>query len=197
MIVVDWRDELSAAESAELAALIAEAADYDAEAGFSTATPAPDVAPDLVVFQALARLTPGRHGSPDAPLAAFLRLDVDRAGDATAQLVVRPNLRSLGVATLMLETLAGRDGPGWGGTGAIRIRCWAHANHPAAERMAARFGAEPERVTWRLVRGSEVRYTGAEDAEAVLAARADGFVHEHSDVCYTLLAGSPRIPASN
>ncbi|MGQ0623562.1 MAG: hypothetical protein ACT4PP_02735 [Sporichthyaceae bacterium] len=166
--------------------MVAEAAEYDAEAGFSSAEVVQVAAPNLVLRQALARLTPGRHGSPDTPLAGYLRLEVDRAGGAQATLLVRPRFRSLGIATLMFETLAVSDEPGWGGTGAISIGCWARGNHPAAERMAARFGAEPQTVMFRMLRGDEVRDLDAADEPAVLAARAAGFVHEHSDIHYVL-----------
>ncbi|MGQ0629698.1 MAG: hypothetical protein ACT4P1_01550 [Sporichthyaceae bacterium] len=186
MITVGWHDELDGESLAELTAMVAEAAAYDDEAGFSTAETVQSGGPNLVLRQALARLTPGRHGSAATPLVGYLRLEVDRAGGAHATLLVRPGFRSLGIATLMLETLAGTDGPGWGGTGAFSIGCWARGNHPAAERMAARFGAEPETVTFHLQRGHEVRDVDAADEVAVLAARADGFVHEHNDIRYVL-----------
>lgn len=184
MITVGFRDEIGPEERAELEAMVADAAAYDEEAGFSTVSL--DVAPDsnYEVFQAVARLTPGMHGSPETPLAAYLRLDVDRAGGAVAQLLVRREYRSLGVATLMLEMLSELEGDGWAGTGAVSISGWARGGHPAADRMARRLGAEIERSVWKLMRGDEVRYVDASDEAAVMSARADGFVHEHSDICY-------------
>jgi mycothiol synthase len=185
MITVEFRDELEPAEAAELAAMIAEAAAYDEEAGFSTASPnVGDSDAEVEVFQMVARLTPGMHGSADTPLVAFLRLDVDRSGAAIAQMIVRRGYRSLGIGTLMVERLAERAGPGFAGTGAISVTTWAHGSHPAADRMARRFGAAESRIRWRLLRGAEVRYVDPEDEAAVLAARRDGFVHEHTDVCY-------------
>jgi len=194
MITVESRDELGAAEAAELAAMIADAADYDAGAGFSTASPseAADDDGEVSIFQMLARLTPGLHGSLDTPLVAFLRLDVDRAGAAIAQLLVHRDYRSLGVGTLMLERLGEREGPGFAGTGALDITIWAHGNHPAADRMARRFGAAEGRCRWKLTRGAELRYVEPDDEAAVLAARRDGFVHEHTDVCYVW-----RIPVAS
>jgi mycothiol synthase len=186
MITVEFRDEFSPEEAEELAAMIADAMAHDEEAGFSTATPNSDADDDgeIAVFQMVARLNPGMHGSPDSPLVAFLRLDVDRDGAAIAQMLVRRGYRSLGIGTLLVEQLCELDGPGFAGTGAKRITSWAHGSHPAADRMARRFGAEEGRSRWKLMRGEEVRYVAPEDKPAVLAARRDGFVHEHTDVCY-------------
>jgi len=186
MITVEFRDEFTAAEADELAAMIAEAAAYDEEAGFSTVSPSDDAGDDdeVTVVQTIARLTPGMYGSPDTPLVAFLRLDVDRAGAAIAQMLVRRGFRSLGIGTLMMEKLSEYDGVGFAGTGALTITSWAHGSHPAADRMARRFGAAEGRRRWKLLRGEEIRYVDPLDDAAVLAARRDGFVHEHTDVCY-------------
>jgi mycothiol synthase len=101
-----------------------------------------------------------------------------------AQLLVRPEHRSLGIATLTLEMLAERPGDGWAGTGAVSISCWAKGDHPAAERMSRRFGAEVEGATWVLLRGGERLVLDPADEAAVLTARHDGFVHEQTDVRY-------------
>jgi mycothiol synthase len=132
----------------------------------------------------IARLTPGRYGSADTPLVAFLRLDVDRTGEAIAQMLVHRGYRSLGIGTLMLEKLSAYEGVGFAGTGALTITSWAHGSHPAADRMARRFGAAEGRSRWKLARGEDFRYVDPLDEVAVLAARRDGFVHEHTDVCY-------------
>ncbi len=142
----------------------------------------------------MARLNPGMHGSPDSPVVGFLRLDVDRAGGAVAQLLVRRDYRSLGIATLMLELLSEREGDGWAGTGAVSITGWARGSHPAAERMARRLGAEVTASRWKLMRGTDVLYVDADDEPAVLAARRDGFVHEHTDVCYLWRIKVPHAP---
>jgi mycothiol synthase len=184
VITVAFRVELSANERAELEAMIADAAAYDEEAGFSSAAPASSADANREVFQAVARLNPGLHGSPESPLVAFLRLDVDRAGGADAQLLVHREYRSLGIATLMLELLSEREGDGWAGTGAVSISGWARGSHPAAERMARRLGADVEGSTLKLMRGDEVRLVDADDEAAVLTARHEGFVHEHTDVRY-------------
>jgi mycothiol synthase len=186
VITVELRTELCCDEAAELAAMIAQAADYDAEAGFSTASPSEGAGDDgeVAVFQILARLTPGLHGSTDTPLVAFLRLDVDPEGSAIAQMLVHRDHRSLGIGTLLLERLSGREGSGFAGTGAVTITVWAHGSHPAAHRMASRFGGLESSSRWKLTRREEQRYVDPDNQAAVLAARRDGFVHEQTDVCY-------------
>jgi mycothiol synthase len=193
LITVEVRDALGVEEAAELSAMIAAAADYDAEAGFSTASfHDGERDGDVEIVQILARLTPGLRGSTRTPLVAFLRLDVDPSGAAIAQLLVHREYRSLGIGTLLLETLNERAGPGFAGTGARDITVWAHGAHPAADRMARRFGGLESRSRWKLTRGQDERYVDPEDEGAVLAARRDGFVHEHTDVCYVF-----RVPVSS
>lgn len=193
MITIADRNELDADETAELLAMISESATYDEEAGFSTVDLQADADTNTEVFQFLARLTPGLHGSTETPLAAYFRLSVDRAGGAVAQMLVRPDYRSLGVATLLIETLSERPGEGWAGTGAVSISCWAHGDHPAAERMSRRFGAEIEGATWMLLRGQEQLLVDPADEGAVLRARHDGFVHEQTDVRYVWRVPVPAV----
>jgi mycothiol synthase len=184
MITVEVSTELREDDAAELAAMIVRAAAYDEEAGFSTVDlhAVPD--DNTEVFHVISRLTPGMHGSIETPIAAYLRLAVDRAGGAVAQLLVRPEHRSLGIATLTLELLAEREGDGWAGMGVVSVSCWAKGDHPAAERMSRRFGAEVEGATWLLLRGQERLVVDPADETAVLTARHDGFVHEQTDVRY-------------
>jgi mycothiol synthase len=198
MITVEFRNELSADEAEELAVMIARAAQYDEEAGFSTASPSDgsDDDDEVAVFQVIARLTPGLQGSPETPLVAFLRLDVDRAGGAIAQMIVDRDYRSLGIGTLLLERLSEFDGPGFAGTGVLEVTTWAHGSHPAADRMARRFGAAESRSRWKLMRSEEIRYVDPDDESAVLAARRDGFLHEHTDVCYSWPVPVPSRPTA-
>jgi mycothiol synthase len=129
-------------------------------------------------------------------LVAFLRLDVDRAGGAIAQMIVDRDYRSLGIGTLLVERLAEFAGPGFAGTGALEVTAWAHGGHPAADRMARRFGAAEGRSRWKLMRGEEIRYVDPDDESAVLAARRDGFLHEHTDVCYSWQIPVPSRPTA-
>ncbi|NKQ53201.1 hypothetical protein HFP15_09935 [Amycolatopsis sp. K13G38] len=147
MISYEWRSGLEGQEAAEVAGLVNEAAEYDEEAGFSRVT-SPAARPG---HHLLVRVQPGGEDDP-WPLAAYARLAVS-GGAGTLQLVVRPEFRSLGIATLVFEKLglppAGDDG--WCGTGATVLLAWAHGDHPAAERMARRFGAAAVRRMWKLV----------------------------------------------
>jgi mycothiol synthase len=137
--------------------MLAEAAEADAEAGFPAVSldqPYRDDAWHLVV-----RLLPdGRPGhDASAVIAAYLRVEPgpDRS-PATARYVVRPALRSRGISTLLLESLGLdlRAEDGWAGTGVSALRIWARGDHPAAQRLARRFGhvgVRPGRRQWQLL----------------------------------------------
>ncbi|MGQ0465001.1 MAG: hypothetical protein ACT4QG_06735 [Sporichthyaceae bacterium] len=167
MIVVDWPRELDAATAAEVRELLVEATALDAEAGFSTAVP---VEGDSAVprLQAVARLEPGREDG--TPVVAYMRIDVVAPATGVAQFVVHPRYRSLGVGTLFLERV-GTDmtrAGGWAGTGLTGVDIWAHGGHPAAGRMARRFGAIQVRAVWKLLRSLR-RWNLAAAAEYAVA----------------------------
>jgi mycothiol synthase len=157
MITYAWRLSFGPQEERELREMLGAAAEQDAEPGFPAVSldqPYGDDASHLVV-----RLLPdgraGRAGS--SPVAAYLRVEPGPgAGAATVRYVVRPEFRSRGISTLLLETL-GLDlhgEGGWAGTGASAIRVWARGDHPAAQRMASRFGrsgVRPGRRQWQLL----------------------------------------------
>lgn len=156
MIGYLWRDQLDATELGHVEELLAVAVAEDAEAGFSTATPAAPgrgAVRHLLVTIAAA----GQRGSsaldalPDVPVVAYLRLDThDGIGDA--QLVVRPEFRSHGIATLLAELLDEQPDGGAAVPGLRTLRAWAHGAHPAADRMAQRFGATMEHGVFRTIR---------------------------------------------
>jgi len=90
-------------------------------------------------------------------VAAYLRVEPDPGGGpATVRYVVRPELRSRGISTLLVEKIGlelGAPG-GWAGTGASGLRVWARGDHPAAQRMARRFecaGVRTARREWQLL----------------------------------------------
>jgi mycothiol synthase len=70
--------------------------------------------------------------------------------------VVRPEFRSRGISTLLVEKIGldlGASG-GWAGTGVSGLRVWARGDHPAAQRMARRFesaGVRTARREWQLL----------------------------------------------
>lgn len=152
MITVDWPVRLDPATAAEVDALLAEASAEDAEAGFSTAVPFDADDSPAPRLQAVGRLEPERDA--DTPVVAYLRIDVVGPNTGIAQFVVHPRYRSLGVGTLFMEQIGtdmSRAG-GWAGTGLSGVDIWAHGGHPAAGRMARRFGAVQVRAIWKLYR---------------------------------------------
>jgi mycothiol synthase len=137
--------------------MLAAAAEEDAEAGFpavSLGQPYPAGARHLVV-RLLPDGRPGHEGS--SPVAAYLRVEPDPdGGPATVRYVVRPEFRSRGISTLLVEQVGldlAAEG-GWAGTGAPALRVWARGDHPAAQRMARRFecaGVRTARRQWQLL----------------------------------------------
>ncbi|MDX1875966.1 hypothetical protein SBI67_27935 [Mycolicibacterium sp. 120266] len=164
MIKYEWRAALSDEESAQLADLLQRAADYDAEAEYSTIAFAD-------VENAMTSADPRyRHllvwmlpyatalGAPEHPerIAGLIRLKVDDDGTAEASGVVDPRLRSIGIMTLLFERI-GLDTAhpgGWQGTGAHTVTAWARGNHPAVGRISNRFLIPRTRRVWKLIRST-------------------------------------------
>lgn len=152
--------------------MLAASAEADAEAGFpavSLSQPYPDDARHLVV-----RLLPdGRPGHErSSPVAAYLRVEPDPDGHpATVRYVVRPEFRSRGISTLLVEKIGldlGTSG-GWASTGVSALRVWARGDHPAAQRMARRFenlGVRAARREWQLL--APLRDAGFPEASGVI-----------------------------
>ena len=168
MITYAWRASFSPEEETELREMLAAAAAEDAEAGFPAVSldqPYRDDASHLLV-----RLLPdqraGHKGS--SPVAAYLRVEPDPGdGPATVRYVVRPEFRSRGISTLLVERLGldMRTDGGWAGTGAAALRIWANGDHPAAQRMARRFesfGVRSARRQWQLL--APLRNAGLPDS---------------------------------
>jgi len=171
--------------------MLAAAAEADAEAGFpavSLSQPYPDGARHLVV-RLLPDVRPGHEGS--SPVAAYMRVEPDPdGGPATVRYVVRPEFRSRGISTLLVETM-GLD------LGASGLRVWARGDHPAAQRMARRFecsGVRAARREWQLL--APLRDSGFPEASGVVlrpaelaAAAALWGREEPPDHCEVLVAG--------
>jgi mycothiol synthase len=150
----------------ELARLLADAADADAEAGFSSFS-LDDRVPEGTRYLLIWLLPDDRDGHTDhvRQLAGCLRLEpvAGDPGAAEARLVIHPEYRSRGVVVMLGERLGTSvDGDGgWAGTGFTRLFSWARGNHPAAIRLTLRFGsldgsADPAGLRrtlreWRLV----------------------------------------------
>ncbi len=158
MITTTWYETLPGDDLTEVRGLLEEAAEHDEEAGFSTAvpdarSPAGGTTRHLVVTipPRGQRESPHLDRLPDVRVVAYLRLDVV-AGAGTVQLVVRPDFRSLGVATLLFELLA-VEPDGWRSVPDLRVlRAWAHGEHPAAHRMKQRFGGQVVNAVFKTLR---------------------------------------------
>ena len=109
MISCQWREELADDDRDEVLALVAAAAEYDDEAGFSRIEPR-DVTDrsrkGVRVSHLAVKARRGLSALEDAPLVvvAYLHLAVDEGGLGTVQFVVHPDYRSRGIATCLLYT---------------------------------------------------------------------------------------------
>jgi len=161
MIKYEWRTSLSPDESAELSDLLGRATGYDAEpeynridfADVDRAMSQSDSSQHHLLIWMLPHAT--AMGEPDQPerIAGLLRLRCLPDGSAHASAVVDPQLRSIGIMTLLLERLGldtARPG-GWLDTGAHTVAAWAQGNHPAAGRLSNRFLIPRTRRIWKLI----------------------------------------------
>lgn len=166
MIKYEWRTELSPAEADELSEVLTRAAAYDAEPGYSTIDFA-DVAHSMADPK-----SPDRHlviwmlphgtalTGPPVPecIAGLVRLTGAASGSAEATVVIDPDLRSIGIMTLLLERvgLDANSDHGWLGSGAKVVTAWARGNHPASGRLSNRFLIPRTRRIWKLLRSTHL-----------------------------------------
>lgn len=129
MISTAWRGRLVQEELAEALELARVCAEYDQDAGFSQLTPS--------VVRGEGRHLLVRLDDPGGPLVGHLHLDERASGT----IIVHPDHRSHGVATAVLESAELTVAHGW-----------AEGHHPAAERLARRFGCVETARIWRSVR---------------------------------------------
>lgn len=165
MIKYEWRNSLSPEESAELSDLLGRAAGYDAEPEYNRidfddvdrAMSQSDSSQRHLLIWMLPHAT--AMGEPDQPerIAGLLRLKCLPDGSAHASAVVDPQLRSIGIMTLLVERV-GLDTTtpgGWLDTGAHTVTAWARGNHPAAGRLSNRFLIPRTRRVWKLIRSAD------------------------------------------
>lgn len=165
MIRHEWRSSLSSEESRELAGLLQRASTYDAEPEYS-AIEFSEVERDIaqgnpstrhLMIWMLPRST--ELGKPDEPerIAGLVRMSATSEHEADLTAVIEPDLRSLGIMTLLLERI-GLDTAcpgGWLGTGADTLTGWARGNHPATDRLSNRFLIPRSRRMWKLIRSTD------------------------------------------
>jgi mycothiol synthase len=165
----DWRDRLSRGDSAELAALLTRAARHDAGPEYNTIDFA-DVRATLgqphtrhLLIWLLPGAVVGARRVESQRIAGLLRMEFGTDGVTEATLVIDPELRSIGIATLLLEELGVDAGAarGWAGTGAHTITGWARGNHPAVGRIGDRFLIPRTRHRWKLTRSAGSVESGA------------------------------------
>jgi len=162
VIKYEWRTQLCPDESAELAGMLARAAEYDAEPEYNTIDYA-EVASSLgqgdsrhLLIWMLPRPVALDRRDEGERIAGLLRLVFTSAQVAEASVVIDPELRSIGIVTQLLERL-GVDATapdGWAGTGAHTVTGWARGNHPAAGRISDRFLIPRTDRTWKLIRST-------------------------------------------
>ncbi|GAA4546715.1 GNAT family N-acetyltransferase [Pseudonocardia xishanensis] len=167
MIDFDWYPPgqgLPSDVEAELREMLRDAAEADAEAGFPQLSL--DDEPESDTTRLLVWLLPDDRSGRTVPLApslaGYLRIeplhgeDGDLTGTAEVSYVVRPEYRSRGITTMLVEKIGLELGSaeGWCGTGVRALRVWARGNHPAALRMSLRFrryGIRTALRRWQLV----------------------------------------------
>jgi mycothiol synthase len=159
VITYRWYAGTAPDDVCDLRRMLADAAAEDDEAGFPKVTAdEPDIAGAthlLVWLVPDERPGDGRRVTGVPTLAAYLRLEAGAGGDGLVRFVVRPELRSRGIATMLFEQLGldVRAAGGWAGTGVCALRGWARGDHPAADRMARRlhrWGVRRTRREWQL-----------------------------------------------
>lgn len=178
MIDFEWRTEIDAVDEPELWEMLSAAAAYDEEAGF------PQLSLDDRAGDGTSHLLVWLHADPRLDtelafgrvLAAYLRVEPREEGIGDVSYVVRPEFRSRGITTLLLEKIGldVNDGGGWQGTGCTRLHVWARGNHPAAHRVSMRFhnyGISTIALEWRLL--MPVREDIATDREMPVVRRAE------------------------
>jgi len=127
-------------------------------------------AEDHAVLHLLARAAPTETPNTSAPtgehaggrLVGYAQLDAqldgggggdggDGGGGATGELAVHPEYRRRGIGGELVRALMERSGAD-GATCGRRLQVWAHGAHPAAARLAQRYGFTVTRTLWRMRR---------------------------------------------
>jgi len=162
MIDYAWCTELQEADAQQLSDLLVRAAAYDAEPEYNSLDPAEltaEMADPSAGGRYLVLWLQPRPRALDAPLeprrvAGLLRFLPAADGWYEGTVIIDPDLRSIGIMTLLMERagLALDADEGWLGSGIRRVRAWARGNHPASGRIADRNLIPRDRQMWKLIR---------------------------------------------
>ncbi|MGH3568309.1 MAG: mycothiol synthase [Pseudonocardia sp.] len=146
MVELSWRAGLGEAEIAEVLALVAAVTEADRTAPLSEHVllhlgHGGDVGAEHLLTR-----------DPAGELIGFAHLDVtDPVAGGAGELAVHPARRRAGVGTqivvALLDRFAGRGSPA-----GVRLRLWAHGEHPGAVALADRLGFTRVRVLWQMRR---------------------------------------------
>lgn len=179
MIDYAWVDTLDDADGEQLRDLLERAAVYDAEPEYNTVDYAEvrsemadaDSASQHLMLWLQPRARELGGSLEPRRVAGVIRCLPTADGWSSATVVIDPELRSIGIMTLLMERAGLRmDGPeGWLGSGITRLQSWARGNHPASGRLADRNLVARDRQIWKLIRET----TATADLESVLEARGE------------------------
>lgn len=204
MITWDWVSELTENQDTEMRLMLEAAEDYDLEQGFSVvdykavkSDLKDSTSPNklmLVYYDPLEAGT-SEQGKQELILASVLRAEVGDDGNARVNYTVNPDLRSLGITTLLVEEIGfpGQVDGAWVKAGVNATTTWARGNHPAADRLSNRFDIPATQHIWRLFRElkQEDRVLPTHDYTLVLADGASDEIH-----AYEQLVENTNRPAS-
>ena len=163
MITWDWVSELTDNQDEEMRQMLEAAEDYDLEQGFSVVDyqsvqsdlkdPASPNKVMLVYYDPLEGSGDERE-EQELILASVLRAEIGDDGNARVNYTVNPDLRSLGITTLLVEEMGLPHQPdsAWAKIGLSSTTTWARGNHPAADRLSNRFDIPATQHIWRLFR---------------------------------------------
>jgi len=163
MIEWDWYSQLTEEQDQELRQVLLAAEDYDMEQGFSVVDyqavkadlkDQSDSNKLMLVYYLPSDQAERSQNNAERTLAAVLRAEIADDGSARIGYTVNPELRSLGITTLLVEEtgLPGQPHNAWQEVGITKISTWARGDHPAAERLTTRFGIPATQSIWRLFR---------------------------------------------
>lgn len=147
---LSWRTALDEGEAAEVVALATAATEAD-----GTEPLGEHVLLHLRDDAAAHLLARDASGA----LVGVAHLDTEE-GEGSAELVVHPAHRRVGLGRRVVEALLER-------TAGVRLRIWAHGQLPGAVALAARLGFRNARELWQMERGLEDPLPAPELAEGV------------------------------